>query len=105
MIILIKTMFCFLVNRKNCIFALPRWEKSAWSEKAHFSLYSLTVNLDNSLEKKEYWERRFSLLCLCMLLHNIQRSDAISFFSFHGSPDPTVRNKGTMGGSALSEVK
>ena len=75
---------------------LPFREKSERPEKAHSSLYSLTVNLANSFWRTGIFEKVvFSLLCYCINANNIN-SGALPLFIIYcssGRLDPTVNNK------------
>ena len=89
--------------QKICIFALAKTGDRFWPEKAHFSLYSSTMNLDNSCKKEDEKESDcFSCYVLVFISRHIQRSNLPNhYFSSYGSPDPIVGNKDKMGGSAL----
>ena len=91
-------------NQKISLFLpLPRREKSFWPEKAHSSLCSLTMNLDNSCKKRNtgingcfhcYVEYKY-------IPYINSGAIPVFLFLFYGSPSPIVGNKDKMGGSAL----
>lgn len=88
-------------QKKFCLFLpLPFREKSERPEKAHSSLYSLTVNLANSFWRTRMFEKVvFSLLCYCINANNIN-SGALPLFIIYcssGRLDPTVNNKDKIG--------
>ena len=82
------------------IFASPFWEKSEWPEKAHSSLCSSEVNLDNSQRyMRDDETRRLSLFNVCVFVYTLHKQWSLPYplFLYTGSPDPTSENKDKFG--------
>ena len=77
---------------------LPFREKSERPEKAHSSLYSLVMNLDNSFEEQGNGEDG-GFPCYACVSYTQHNSGALPHPIFHssGSPDPITRNKDKFG--------
>ena len=88
-----------LSNQKISLFLpSPFREKSIWSEKAHSSLCSSEVNLDNSRNEKRILKDGYFRCYVAFTTHNINSGANLLFiFSFHGSPSPTSGNKDKFG--------
>lgn len=87
-------------SKKLPIFAPPSREKTAWPEKAHSSLCSSEVNLDNSQRYMRDDEmRRLSLFNVCVFNNTLHKQWSLPYplFLYTGSPDPTSENKDKFG--------
>ena len=87
-------------SEKMPIFAPPSREKTAWPEKAHSSLCSSEVNLDNSQRYMRDDEmRRLSLFNVCVFNNTLHKQWSLPYplFLYTGSPDPTSENKDKFG--------
>ena len=73
-----NVVFFFVQSFFSLFLPLSFREKSEWTEKAHSSLCSSTVNLDNSQKSRNIGLKvAFVVMCVSLYIH-IQRSNALS---------------------------